>query len=168
MAMSKKEQINLKLHAAKTALEQSIEVLRGELEGLNQEQIRDNPALYKKWLRLGTAELSLKNIMRLFEAKKKKQGSRMVLAVCEGEFKVGGDAGEPCFYKVRASMSMYLRGIPNCPDERCSRFNRPLNVEMPDEMNGEDDGEISLAEEIELDQERREKRAQQRKETLGR
>lgn len=164
MARSKKEQINIKLHTAKQALEMAIVALEDELKGITDEQIRDNPELFKKAQRLRQHRIMLENIMKLYEGKNKKQGSRMVLALCMGE----NPAAENglCEYKIRASMSMYLRGVPNCPDPNCKRKGKPLEVQM-DEQDIDEALVQTLGEEIMSDLERAEKRKQEAHEKFG-
>lgn len=165
MAQSKKEQVHIKLAIAKSALEVVIAGLSRDIGDRTRDQVRDNPELFRKWLAREDYIVQHAGIMRLFESKKKKQGSRMLLAVCEGEFKAGEQKGEPCLYKVRASQSMYDRGVPACPDIHCNHHGKPLIVQQavdPDEVS------VTLGEEMELDLDRQARRAENARETFSR
>lgn len=159
MAQSKKEQVNIKLALARSALMNVIQNLSNELgaacktDAVTREMVRDQPDLFRKWLAREQYMIELNGIERLFSTAKKRQGSRLILACCEGELK---KSGEMCGYKIRASRSTYDRGVPNCPDEMCNRFNRPLIVEQSDDELGEIS--YTLGEETEWDIERKKRR----------
>src|SRR6266566_4122087 len=129
MARSKKEAVAIKILAAAKALESAIHTLEQALVGFKPEQIRENPDLYKRSQALIQHKIELANIEKLFGTLKKKQGTRLILARCEGFLKEGGE----CDYKIRASMGCLMRGVPNCPDPLCNRKGKALTVEVSDE-----------------------------------
>lgn len=138
MALSKKDQINIKLHAAKQALESAIDVIRAELAQHTDKQINNDDELLRKRNHLRMLEMQLKGIYDLFVGGAKKQKARLILAECHGELK----DGSPCGYKIRASMATLMRGVPNCPDPMCKRKGKPFEVEIRDD---EIDGQIEMA-----------------------
>lgn len=164
MARSKKEQINIKLETAKRALEAAIQGLEEELAHHKEDKIRETPELFKKSLRLRSHRIALEGIMKLYDSSKKKQGTRLILAVCLG-MNPAQENGM-CDYKIRASMSTFLRGVPNCPDPNCKNKGKPLEVQMQ-----EDDIDAALVqtlgEEILSDLERAEKRKIEAHEKFG-
>lgn len=135
MARSKKEAVALKILAAKNALEDAIRTLEKELAGIDPAVIRGTPELFTASLRLIQHKRNLEDIEKLFGTLKKKQSTRLILAVCMGELKnAEGIRYQQCEYKVRASMSMFMRGVPCCPDASCTRKSKPMEVQIPDEQ----------------------------------
>lgn len=135
MARSKKEAVAIKILAAKNALEDAIRTLEKELSGIDPAIIRGSPDLYKSSLRLIQHKINLEDIEKLFGTLKKKQSTRLILAVCMGELKnAEGILYSQCEYKIRASMSMFMRGVPCCPDASCTRKSKPMEVQIADDQ----------------------------------
>ena len=124
MALSKKDQINIKLEYAKETLAAGLRRLDALL-ARDDLTDKERTALTNERRQ---CEIQLAGIFKLYEGLKKKQSARMVLAYCEGELK----DGTPCEYKIRASMSTYLRGVPCCPDPMCNRKSKPFTVQEKD------------------------------------
>lgn len=140
MALSTKAQINIKLETAKRALESSLQNVSAQLEGKSREEIRNDPELYRLSLLKHQYEIQIAGIYKLFAGGAKKQSARLILAFCTGNLR----DGSPCDYKIRASMSTYLRGVPCCPDAMCDRKAKPFEIEIKDEnLNAEIDNALS-------------------------
>jgi hypothetical protein len=156
MARSKKEQVNVKLEMAKQALVSVIQHLDEQIGNKTQDECFKDKEMRRLWEQRNHAQSQLVSILKLYSSSSKKKGSRLILAVCGGELK----DGEFCLYKIRASMMMYLRGIPSCPDPLCKHHGKPLEVQLKDE---EIDSELekTLGEEILDDIARKEKRAKE-------
>lgn len=137
MARSKKEAVAIKILAAAKALESTILTLENILKEKSAEEIRENPELFRMQRQLENHRVELENIAKLFGTLKNKQGTRLILARCEGHLKSKyseeGAILEECNYKIRASMATLMRGVPNCPDAMCTRKGKPFTVEIADE-----------------------------------
>ena len=148
MALSKKAQVNIKLETAVKALSDSLKLVSEKLEGKQFEEIRDDAELYRLFLLKKNYEVQIANVYKLFESNGKKQSARLILAFCTGTLK----DGEPCDYKIRASMSTYLRGVPCCPDVMCNRKSKPFEIEIKDkEIDQELDGALGGKEIMEME-----------------
>lgn len=100
-----------------------------------KEEIKVSEDLTSMYRRFRHNESMYRHLLHLQEsqAKKGKQTTRMLQAICTGELK----DGNLCNYKIRASMSTYMIGIPNCPNPFCKRKGKPFELQIDIEADAE-------------------------------
>lgn len=164
MALSMKDQINVKLTTARDALLSAIKRLDEELKPFTKETVRDNEKAYKLWLQRDLLNGQLLAIMKLYESSGKKQKARLILAFCTGTLK----DGSACDYKIRASLSVYMRGVPTCPDPMCDMHGKAFEVETKDEeIDQQIDAIVGADETMKYEMEQSAQRKQRRLERAG-